>query len=165
MRTRDMKVGKRVLVLDNAPTIEESEGGCGWDEDMVCILGTVGTITDVREDCCEVTFSDGAYWSLGPRSLKLAEQLVSTMHEHQFQPNEVDLDDGEEGEEESQISLTIDERDILTKSVDLWNEYNKLPNRAEMDDLGVHEAVIRIQNVIALRVARRANPTIWEQPE
>lgn len=60
--------------------------------------------------------------------------------------------------------LTADERAALDALSAAWNQWLQLQRRAHQDDLEFQDAIHRAQNLIALRVARRADPDVWRQP-
>ena len=59
--------------------------------------------------------------------------------------------------------LTDTERNILCSLADAWNSFCELPNRSESDDEEFCLAIHTAQAKIALRVARRIDPGIWNQ--
>lgn len=62
-------------------------------------------------------------------------------------------------------SLTEEEKAILKSLAESWKLFVSLPN-VSTDDLNeFRDAIHRTQQLIALRVARRANPEVWRQPE
>jgi len=61
-------------------------------------------------------------------------------------------------------ALTEEERAILDHLADAWNLYCALRTRAASDDEEMQRAIHAAQALIALRVARRANPEVWRQP-
>jgi hypothetical protein len=60
--------------------------------------------------------------------------------------------------------LTRAEMEILDKLATVWNAWCKLGCHAESDGNEFQDAIHRAQQLIALRVARRVDPTIWVQP-
>lgn len=46
-----------------------------------------------------------------------------------------------------------------------YNLYCSLDKRSEADNKEFVEALHRLQQIVALRVARRVNPEVWVQPE
>lgn len=56
------------------------------------------------------------------------------------------------------MKLTFEEQKVMGSLVDAWNEFRKLPTQhpSEIDEFceGIH----RCQNLLAMRVARRADP-------
>jgi len=63
------------------------------------------------------------------------------------------------------VKLTPEETDLLKKLGECYNLYNSLDKRSEADNKEFVDAIHRLQQIIALRVARRANPEVWTQPE
>lgn len=64
----------------------------------------------------------------------------------------------------SDPGLTEGECKVLGALTNAWNEFMQLPARAEHDDAEMQQVIHRAQALIALRVARRADPTVWRQP-
>lgn len=62
------------------------------------------------------------------------------------------------------MSLTDHEKGSLDRLVQAWNAWCDLPDRPQADDLAFMDAIHRAQALIALRVARRADPDVWRQP-
>lgn len=62
------------------------------------------------------------------------------------------------------LALTDQEKLVLTKSVETFNAFMSLDKRRECDCTEFTDAIHRIQQLIALRVARRVNPEVWTQP-
>lgn len=62
-------------------------------------------------------------------------------------------------------SLTMEERHILHLLGDVWNSYSMLPRRSDADNSEFCDAIHRLQQLIALRVARRVDPDVWHQPQ
>lgn len=60
-------------------------------------------------------------------------------------------------------SLRDKEELILTYLAKAWEEFSNLENKHPMDDNEFCTAIHDAQKMIALRVARRANPEIWKQ--
>jgi len=59
------------------------------------------------------------------------------------------------------VSMTTQEKDAMDKLVTFWNAYAALPRTGHDGMSTVCDAVHVIQGVMAIRVARRANPEIW----
>lgn len=59
------------------------------------------------------------------------------------------------------VSLTEQERAALTLLADAWNSWCLLPARVDGDDLEMQDTIHRAQALLALRVARRADPMFW----
>lgn len=62
-------------------------------------------------------------------------------------------------------TLTVEEKEVLQMLGTAFNKFLTLPNRSQDDNSEYRDAIHRCQQLIALRVARRANPEIWNQPE
>lgn len=62
------------------------------------------------------------------------------------------------------VKLNLDESQILNFLKEAWNGYQKLENKSDADDTEFLDAIHRAQQIIALRVARRADPDVWKQP-
>ena len=63
------------------------------------------------------------------------------------------------------VKLTPEETELLKKLGESYNLYTVLDKRSEADNKEFVDAIHRCQQLIALRVARRANPEVWAQPE
>lgn len=63
------------------------------------------------------------------------------------------------------VKLTPEEMELLKKLGECYNMYCSLDKRSEADNNEFVDALHRLQQIIALRVARRANPEVWAQPE
>ena len=63
------------------------------------------------------------------------------------------------------MKLTPEETDLLRRLGECYNLYCSLNTRSEADNKEFVDALHRLQQIVALRVARRANPEIWAQPE
>jgi hypothetical protein len=61
--------------------------------------------------------------------------------------------------------LTPEERDLLKKLGEAYNMYTALDKRSEGDNKEFVDALHRLQQLVALRVARRVDPDVWSQPE
>lgn len=60
------------------------------------------------------------------------------------------------------IGMTSKEKEVMNHLVDFWNAYLALPNINGVDSSReVCDALHIIQGIMAMRVARRANPEIW----
>lgn len=62
------------------------------------------------------------------------------------------------------VGLTTDERAALDALAAAWNQWLQIRQRMPQDDVDFSDAIHRAQNLIALRVARRADPDVWRQP-
>lgn len=62
------------------------------------------------------------------------------------------------------IKLTTEEEAILKKLAEAWNLFTSLDKRSEADNQEYTYAIHKAQQLIALRVARRVNPEVWNQP-
>lgn len=63
------------------------------------------------------------------------------------------------------MNLTFTEREILDHLANAWNAFTSLDKRSEHDSDEFHQAIHAAQQLIALRVARRVDPDVWNQPE
>lgn len=65
------------------------------------------------------------------------------------------------------FSPTVSEEElvILNKLSEAWTAFTKLTHRSDHDNKEFLDAIHRAQQLIALRVARRVNPDVWNQPE
>lgn len=62
-------------------------------------------------------------------------------------------------------SLTTEEIIILQKLKDAWDHFIKLEPKMDEDfTREFNDAIHRCQQIIALRVAQRADPLVWRQP-
>lgn len=61
--------------------------------------------------------------------------------------------------------LTSKEKEILKHLVEAWQLYVSLDKKHPDDDNEFRTAIHDAQKMMALRVARRVDPTIWFQPE
>lgn len=59
--------------------------------------------------------------------------------------------------------LTDNERRVLYHLATAWNEFSVMGRKCSADDQEFIDAIHKAQQLIALRVARRANPDIWAQ--
>ena len=64
-----------------------------------------------------------------------------------------------------EIGLTSEEKECLAHLVDSWNSFQKLTGKHPSDDVEFCRAIHDAQKMIALRVARRVDKTIWGQYE
>ena len=65
-------------------------------------------------------------------------------------------------ESNEKIGMTLKEKEAMEHLVDFWNAYLALPDSKGTETTRtVCDAVHIIQGVMAIRVARRANPEIW----
>ena len=62
-------------------------------------------------------------------------------------------------------ALTIEEQHILHLLADAYNAFVALPSRTHHDTDEFVDGTHRLQQLIALRVARRVDPHVWRQPE
>lgn len=62
------------------------------------------------------------------------------------------------------VGLTAQERHIITLTADCYNSWCSLTARNDADNEEFMRAIHRAQHLIALRVARRADPDVWRQP-
>lgn len=63
------------------------------------------------------------------------------------------------------VKLTSEEKNVLQKLVEVFNLYMALDKRSEADNKEFTDAIHRLQQLVALRVARRVDPEVWAQPE
>ena len=63
------------------------------------------------------------------------------------------------------VKLTPEEKDLLQKLVEAYNLYTALDKRSNADNNEFVDALHRLQQIVALRVARRVDPEVWAQPE
>lgn len=63
------------------------------------------------------------------------------------------------------VTLTPEETELLKKLGESYNLYCSLDKRSDADNKEFVDALHRLQQIIALRVARRVNPEVWAQPE
>src|SRR5688572_16026682 len=63
------------------------------------------------------------------------------------------------------LGLSIEEQAVLASLVGAWNSYLALGGYTEDDLKEFRDSIHRCQQLVALRVARRADPDIWRQPE
>lgn len=61
--------------------------------------------------------------------------------------------------------LTEKERKVLALTVECWNSWCSLPTNNMSDSEEFMRAIHAAQHLIALRVARRADPDVWVQPK
>ena len=57
--------------------------------------------------------------------------------------------------------LTIEEQSLLNITGQLWNDFLNLSDTLDHDLKEFQDSIHRLQQIIALRVARRINPEIW----
>jgi hypothetical protein len=60
--------------------------------------------------------------------------------------------------------LTTAELKILQHTKEIWEEFLALPDKVFYDNQEMQEAIHRVQQLIALRVARRVDTMVWRQP-
>jgi len=63
------------------------------------------------------------------------------------------------------VRMDTFERALSHKIVQVWNQYLELDNRLETDNLEFMQGIHTMQNILATRVARRANPDLWRTTE
>jgi hypothetical protein len=63
------------------------------------------------------------------------------------------------------VKLTPEEKEILQKLGEAFTVYSQLEKRSEADNKEFTDAIHRLQQLIALRVARRVDLDVWAQPE
>ena len=61
----------------------------------------------------------------------------------------------------SEVGLTLKEAFVLQALVDAWNAFVQLPDSKDSDNKAFADAIHTAQRLIALRVARRADPDVW----
>lgn len=59
--------------------------------------------------------------------------------------------------------LTTAELKILQHTKDIWDEFASLTDKVDYDDREMQDAIHRVQQLIALRVARRVDTMVWRQ--
>lgn len=65
-------------------------------------------------------------------------------------------------ESNEKIGMTLKEKEAMEHLVNFWNAYVALPDSGGTETKRtVCDAVHVIQGVMAIRVARRANPEVW----
>lgn len=62
------------------------------------------------------------------------------------------------------VKLRRAESEILDRLADAWNAWCGLGSRSPDDDREFQDAIHRAQTLVALRVARRADPQVWRCP-
>jgi len=69
---------------------------------------------------------------------------------------------GPRTQDKPEVALTAHEKRVLDKLTDFWNDYLTLPDaRDSICTPAVCNSVNNIQGVLAMRVAKRANPEVW----
>ncbi len=63
------------------------------------------------------------------------------------------------------VKLTDEETELLKTLGNAYNLFTTLDKRSEADNKEFVDAIHRLQQIVALRVARRANPEVCAQPE
>lgn len=63
------------------------------------------------------------------------------------------------------VKLTPEEKELLQRLGEAYNLYIALDKRSEGDNKEFVDALHRLQQLVALRVARRVDPDVWSQPE
>lgn len=66
---------------------------------------------------------------------------------------------------EPSVSLTDAEKEVLSHLVQAWEKFVSLPNTSEHNLKEYQTAIHACQQLIALRVARRADPDVWKLPD
>lgn len=61
-------------------------------------------------------------------------------------------------------NLTPGERAVLGALVDAWNRWTRLGGKHPDDDDDFRSSLHRLQDLVAVRVARRADPDVWSFP-
>lgn len=64
----------------------------------------------------------------------------------------------------SSTVLTTEEKDILKDLSSAWNKFVALDNKSQDDIIEFKDSIHNAQKLIALRIARRNNPEIWNCP-
>ena len=62
------------------------------------------------------------------------------------------------------VNLTYPEQTILLYTKQAWNTFINLPNKSEDDIAEFKDAIHRLQQIVAMRVARRVDTAVWLQP-
>jgi hypothetical protein len=68
------------------------------------------------------------------------------------------------GEDANKISLSYPEQQILMYTKLAWQHFMELDKKSQDDIIEFKDAVHRLQQLIALRVARRVDTAVWLQP-
>ncbi len=63
----------------------------------------------------------------------------------------------------AEATLTEDEKQVLALLAQAWDKFNSLDKKCPSDNPEFLDSIHRAQQVVALRVARRANPEVWTQ--
>ncbi len=63
------------------------------------------------------------------------------------------------------VSLTEEEKEVLYHLKEAWNKFVSLDKNSDDNLNEYRDAIHRCQQIIGVRVARRANPEVWRQPE
>ncbi len=63
------------------------------------------------------------------------------------------------------VKLTQEEKDILQRLGEAFNLFTSLDKRSEADNKEFTDAIHRLKQLVALRVARRVDLDVWKQPE
>lgn len=66
---------------------------------------------------------------------------------------------------QSSHGLTTQELKILQHTKDIWDEFQKLEDKVGYDNQEMQDAIHRVQQLIALRVARRVDHMVWRQAD
>lgn len=61
--------------------------------------------------------------------------------------------------------LATVEIEILQHTKDIWDKFLKLEDKVFYDNQEMQDAIHRVQQLIALRVARRVDMMVWRQAE
>ncbi len=75
------------------------------------------------------------------------------------------LTDEEKDEIGGSVGLTDEEKEVLELSAQLWNKFIRLHSPHPSDHIEMQLKIHGIQEMVALRVARRVDPEIWHQPK
>lgn len=63
-----------------------------------------------------------------------------------------------------QQGLDMNEINILSQTAQLWRCFTQLEGSSDDDLREFQDSIHRLQQIIALRVARKINPEVWRQP-
>ena len=63
------------------------------------------------------------------------------------------------------LHLNIPELLVLDLTYQTWRSFEELGNHTDDDIREFKDAIHRLQQIIALRLARRADPSVWRQPD
>lgn len=77
-------------------------------------------------------------------------------------PNNADRDFGSTDCSSASVGMTAKEKEAMEHLVKFWNAYLALPDsKGSETTRTICDAVHIIQGVLAIRVARRADPEVW----